>query len=47
MEKGITEIIKDVKGQAVKEINGLRAKYQKTDDISEKIKEAIAEAIDV
>jgi hypothetical protein len=46
MEKGITEIIKDAKGQAVKEINSLRAKYQKTDDISEKIKEAVAEAID-
>jgi hypothetical protein len=47
MEKGLTEIIKDAKGQVIKEINSLRAKYQETDDISEKIKEAVAEAIDV
>jgi hypothetical protein len=47
MEKGIAEIIKDAKGQVIKEINSLRAKYQETDDISEKIKEAVAEAINV
>jgi hypothetical protein len=47
MEKGLTEIIKDAKGQVIKEINSLRAKYQEKDDISEKIKEAVAEAIDV
>jgi hypothetical protein len=47
MEKGLTEIIKDAKGQIIKEVNSLRAKYQEKDDISEKIKEAVAEAIDV
>jgi hypothetical protein len=47
MEKGLMEIIKDAKGQVIKEINSLRAKYQEADDISEKIKEAVAEAIDV
>jgi hypothetical protein len=47
MEKGIAEIIKDAKGQVIKEINSLRVKYQETDDIGEKIKEAVAEAINV
>jgi hypothetical protein len=44
MEKGITEIIKDAKGQVIKEINSLRAKYQ-DDDIGEKIREAVEEAV--
>jgi hypothetical protein len=44
MEKGITEIIKDAKGKIIKDINSLRAKYQ-DDDIGEKIKEAVTEAI--
>jgi hypothetical protein len=45
MEKGITEIIKDAKGQVAKEINSLRAKYQDNDDIGEKIREAVEEAV--
>ncbi|MDR2097722.1 MAG: hypothetical protein LBP37_04300 [Spirochaetaceae bacterium] len=48
MERGVTEIIKDAKGQVAKEINSLRAKYQKNDDdIGEKIKEAVKEVMDV
>jgi hypothetical protein len=44
MEKGMTEIIKDSKGQVIKEINSLRAKYQ-DDDLGEKIREAVEEAV--
>jgi hypothetical protein len=47
MEKGLAEIIKDAKGQVIKEINSLRAKYQEKDDLSEQVREAVAEAIDV
>jgi DNA-binding transcriptional ArsR family regulator len=44
MEKGMTEIIKDSKSQVIKEINSLRTKYQ-DDDIGEKIREAVEEAV--
>jgi hypothetical protein len=46
MEEGISKIIKDSKEQVVKELSGLRAKYQEDDGIEDKIKEAIEEAID-
>jgi hypothetical protein len=46
MEIGISKIIKDSKEQVIKELSGLRAKYQEKDSIiDEKIKEAIEEAI--
>jgi hypothetical protein len=44
MESGISKIIKDAKEQVVKELSGLRAKYQENDKIDE-IKEAIEEVI--
>jgi hypothetical protein len=44
METGISKIIKDAKEQVVKELSGLRAKYQDDDKIEE-IREAIEEAI--
>lgn len=45
MEIGISKIIKDSKEQVIKELSGLRAKYQEKHSIDEKIKEAIGEAI--
>jgi hypothetical protein len=45
MEKGISEIVKDAKGELVKEINSIRAKYQDNDDIGEKIREVVEEAV--
>jgi hypothetical protein len=44
MEKGITGIIKDAKEQIIKELSGLRAKYQEDDKLDE-VKAAIKEAI--
>jgi len=44
LEAGISRIIKDSKEQLVKELDGLRSKHQDDDKLSEKIKEAIAEA---
>jgi hypothetical protein len=45
LEKGLGNIIKDVKSQIIKELSGLRAKYQ--DDVSlEEVKEIIKEAVE-
>jgi hypothetical protein len=44
MEKGITDIIKDSKAQIMKEVSGLRAKYQDDDKLDE-VKAVIEEAI--
>jgi hypothetical protein len=44
IEKGMTDIIKDSKNQVIKEMNGLRAKYQDDDKLDE-VKAAIEEAI--
>lgn len=44
MEKAISEIIKDAKTQTIKELSGLRAKYQDDDKLDE-FKAAIEEAI--
>jgi hypothetical protein len=47
MESGLSKIIKGSKEQVIKEMDGLRAKYQeKDDDLNEKIKAAVEEAID-
>jgi hypothetical protein len=47
MESGLSKIIKGSKEQVIKEMDGLRAKYQeKDDDLREKIKEAVEEVID-
>jgi hypothetical protein len=47
IENGISKIIKGSKEQVTNELSGLRAKYQhKDDDLNEKIKEAVEEAID-
>jgi hypothetical protein len=45
MENGLSRIIKDSKEQVINELSGLRSKYQ-DDGIDEKIKEAVAEAIE-
>lgn len=45
LENGLSRIIKDSKEQVVKELSGLRSKYQ-DDGLDEKIKEAVAEAIE-
>jgi hypothetical protein len=44
MEKGVGVIIKDAKAQVIKELSGLRAKYQEDDKLDE-VKQAIEEAI--
>jgi len=44
LEKGLGNIIKDSKSQIIKELSGLRAKYQE-DDKLEEVKAAIEEAI--
>jgi len=44
LEAGISKIIKNSKDELVKELSGLRSKYQDDDRLGEKIKEAIAEA---
>jgi uncharacterized lipoprotein YehR (DUF1307 family) len=46
MENGLSRIIKDSKEQIIKELSGLRSKYQEKDGLDEKIKEAVAEAIE-
>jgi predicted nucleic acid-binding protein len=46
LENGISKIIKDSKEQLIKELSGLRAKYQDTDGLDQKIKDAVAEAIE-
>jgi hypothetical protein len=46
IEAGISKIIKGSKEQVMNELSGLRAKYQGGDDLDEKIKEAVEEAID-
>jgi hypothetical protein len=46
MERGISKIIKDAKEQLIKELSGLRSKYQDDDGLDDKIKDAIAEAIE-
>ena len=45
LEKEVSNIIKDAKQQVIKELSGLRAKYQEDDKIDE-IKAAIEEVID-
>jgi hypothetical protein len=45
MEKGVGDIIKDAKGQVIKEFSGLRAKYQDDDKLDE-VKAVIEEAMD-
>jgi hypothetical protein len=44
LEKGVTDIIRDAKAHIVKELSGLRAKYQEDDKLDE-VKAAIEEAI--
>ena len=44
LEKGLGNIIKDAKTQIIKELSGLRAKYQEDDKLDE-VKDAIEEAI--
>jgi hypothetical protein len=44
MEKGVGNIIKDAKAQVIKELSGLRAKYQDDDKLDE-VKAVIEEAI--
>jgi len=44
LETGISKIIKNSKEELIKELSGLRSKYQDDDRLSDKIKEAIAEA---
>ena len=44
LEAGISKIIRNSKEELIKELSGLRSKYQDDDRLSEKIKEAIAEA---
>jgi hypothetical protein len=46
MENGLSRIIRDSKDQIIKELSGLRSKYQEKDGLDEKIKEAVAEAIE-
>jgi hypothetical protein len=47
MEDELSKIIRGSKEQVIKEMDGLRAKYQdKDDDLNEKIREAVEEAID-
>jgi hypothetical protein len=46
MERGISKIIKDAKEQLIKELSGLRSKYQDDDGLDDKIKDAVAEAIE-
>jgi hypothetical protein len=46
LENGISKIIKDSKEQLLKELSGLRAKYQDTDGLDQKIKDAVADAIE-
>ena len=44
LETGISKIIRNSKEELIKELSGLRSKYQDDDKLSDKIKEAIAEA---
>jgi hypothetical protein len=44
MEKGITDIIKDAKGQVIKDMDSLRAKYRDEDRLEE-VKAVIEEAM--
>jgi hypothetical protein len=44
LEKGVSDIIKDAKTQIIKELSGLRAKYQDDDKLDE-VKAVIEEAI--
>jgi len=44
LEAGISKIIRNSKEELIKELSGLRSKYQDDDRLSDKIKEAIAEA---
>jgi hypothetical protein len=46
METGLSRIIRDSKDQIIKELSGLRSKYQEKDGFDEKIREAVAEAIE-
>ena len=46
LEIGISKIIKDSKEQLIKELSGLRAKYQDSDGLDQKIRDAITEAIE-
>jgi len=43
LEAGISKIIKDSKEQLIKELSGLRAKYQDSDGLNQKIKDAVVE----
>jgi hypothetical protein len=46
LETGISKIIKDSKDQLIKELSGLRAKYQDTDGLDQKIKDAVVEVME-
>jgi hypothetical protein len=46
LETGISKIIKDSKDQLIKELSGLRAKYQDNDGLDQKIKDAVAEVME-
>jgi len=46
LEIGISKIIKDSKEQLVKELSGLRAKYQDSDGLDQKIKDTIVEIME-
>ena len=46
MEIGISKIIKDSKEQLIKELSGLRAKYQDGDGLDQKIKDAVVEIME-
>jgi hypothetical protein len=46
LENGISKIIKDSKEQLIKELSGLRAKYQDADGLDQKIKDAVAEVME-
>jgi len=46
LEIGISKIIKDSKEQLIKELSGLRAKYQETDGLDQKIKDAVVEIME-
>jgi len=47
LETGISKIIRNSKEELIKELSGLRSKYQDDDTLSDKIKEAIAEATEI
>lgn len=46
LETGISKIIKDSKEQLIKELSGLRAKYQDADGLDQKIKDVVAEVME-